>query len=189
MKVGLLADTHMPGSMQDLWPQVFDAFADVDHILHAGDLHTLEVVDELGKLAPTIVSRGNGDVGIVDDRVEDTWILEWEGVRLAMLHHFPTPGKKPAAIIEAKIERLFDRNRPNVIIYGHTHDELIHLHDDVLLVNPGPPTLPQNQTTRMGTIGLLDLSEGSVTASLFQITEAGIAEHPTYPPVIRPRAG
>ena len=187
MKVGLLADTHMPGSIRELWPQVYDAFEGVDHILHAGDLHTLEVVDELGKLAPTRVSRGNGDAGIIDTRIEDTWIMEWEGVRLAMIHHFPTPGKKPEATIEAKIERLFDRARPDVIVYGHTHDEAIHVHRDVLLINPGSPTLPQNQSTRMGTIGMLDIAEGEVTASLFQITEGGLNEHPGFAPVVRPR--
>ncbi len=189
MKIGLLADTHMPGSIRELWPQVYDAFSGVDHILHAGDLHTLEVIDELGKLAPTIVSRGNGDAGIIDERIEDTWIMEWEGIRLAMIHHFPTPGKKPAEIIEAKIDRLFDRDRPDVIVYGHTHDESIHLHGDVLLVNPGSPTLPKNQSTRRGTIGLLDIEAGHVTASLFQITEGGIADHPVYTPVVRQPAG
>ena len=187
MKVGLLADTHMPGSISKLWPQVYDAFTGVDHILHAGDLHTLEVVDELGKLAPTIVSRGNGDAGIVDARIEETWTLEWEGVRVAMIHHFPTPGKKPAEGIEAKIERLFDQGRPNVIIFGHTHAESIQLHNDVLLINPGSPTLPQNQTTRMGTVGMLEIYAGEVTASLYQITEEGLKSHQEYAPVIRPR--
>ena len=47
MRIGLIADTHMPGSLEDLWPQALHALNDVDCILHAGDLHTLDIVDEL----------------------------------------------------------------------------------------------------------------------------------------------
>ena len=39
------------------------------------------------------------------------------------------------------------------------------------------------------TIGLLDIEAGHVTASLFQITEGGIADHPVYTPVVRQPAG
>ena len=63
----------MPGSIEALWPQAYDAFREVDAILHAGDLHTLDVVDELNQLAPTYVARGNGDHGIVDQRLRDCW--------------------------------------------------------------------------------------------------------------------
>lgn len=48
MKIGLIADTHMPGSIDVLWPQVARAFEGVELILHAGDLHTLDIV-EIGR--------------------------------------------------------------------------------------------------------------------------------------------
>ena len=69
MRIGLIADTHMPGSIESLWPHALALFSDTDMILHAGDLHTLEIVDELDRIAPTYVARGNGDVGIADDRL------------------------------------------------------------------------------------------------------------------------
>lgn len=174
----------MPGSIRELWPQVFNAFQDVDHILHAGDLHTLDVVDELGRLAPTLVSRGNGDRGIEDSRIEDTWRLEVGGARLAMVHQFPTPANKSAEVIEAKLERMFDRDRPHVLVYGHTHMESIDVVGNVLLVNPGSPTLPQNQSTRMGTIAILEIHAGTVEASLYQITGDGLIPHPHIGTVI-----
>ena len=37
-KIGLIADTHVPGTIKTLWPQIVEAFSDCDHILHAGDL-------------------------------------------------------------------------------------------------------------------------------------------------------
>ena len=54
----------MPGSIEALWPQAYDAFREVDAILHAGDLHTLDVVDELNQLAPTYVARAMETMGL-----------------------------------------------------------------------------------------------------------------------------
>ncbi len=48
MRIGLIADTHMPGSIQDLWPQVFTSFNQVECILHAGDLHHLVAIVDGG---------------------------------------------------------------------------------------------------------------------------------------------
>ena len=64
MRIGLIADTHMPGALESLWPQVIEAFASVDYILHAGDLHVPQVIDDLASLAPTYAVRGNGDIGV-----------------------------------------------------------------------------------------------------------------------------
>jgi len=66
MRIGLIADTHMPGSIEALWPQAYDAFREVDAILHAGDLHTLDVVDELNQLASSISSRRLMSPGVME---------------------------------------------------------------------------------------------------------------------------
>lgn len=52
MRIGLISDTHIPESFPDLFPQIIDGFRNVDVILHAGDLHQLDVVDQLNELAP-----------------------------------------------------------------------------------------------------------------------------------------
>ena len=190
MRIGLIADTHMPGSLEDLWPQAKDALSGVDCILHAGDLHTLDIVDELDKLAPTYVSIGNGDIGIVDDRLKHNWVFEFEGVKVGLIHHFPSPVRKSPETINKYVARHFD-SKPDVIIFGHTHLEGVYQLDQLLCVNPGSPTLPRNRSVRMGTLGYLDISEGQVSASIFQITQSGLAPHETLdtvqaavPPVI-----
>ena len=45
LKIGLISDTHIPEARPTLWPQIYDAFADVDLIFHAGDIHELYVLD------------------------------------------------------------------------------------------------------------------------------------------------
>ncbi len=43
-KIGLIADTHMPGAIEHLWPEALAFFEGCDAILHAGDLHTLRLL-------------------------------------------------------------------------------------------------------------------------------------------------
>ncbi len=181
MRIGLIADTHMPGSIEQLWPQAFTTFSDVDMILHAGDLHTLDIVDELEKLAPTYVARGNGDAGIVDPRLQDNWLLDIAGVNVGMIHHFPSPIRKSPEAINKYINKHFDA-QPDVVIYGHTHLEDIHVVDDVLLINPGSPTLPKNQSLRLGTIALMEVDHHHVETTIFQLTEGGVAHHSVFEP-------
>lgn len=163
----------MPGSRRELWPQALTFLDGVDCILHAGDLHTASVIDLLSEIAPTYVARGNGDVGVHHDQLRDTWLLEFEDVKIAMVHEFPTPSRRTDEVVLDRIERLFPSYSPDVLVYGHTHMEEIHRVRDVLCVNPGSPLLPRNQSTRFGTVGFLDIDGGDVRASLVQLTEDG----------------
>ena len=58
MRIGLIANTHMPGALESLWPQVIEAFASVDYILHAGDLHVPQVIDDLASLVSKLRDEG-----------------------------------------------------------------------------------------------------------------------------------
>ncbi|HJL53558.1 MAG: YfcE family phosphodiesterase [Pseudomonadales bacterium] len=182
MRIGLIADTHMPGSRAQLWPQVYSAFQGVDYILHAGDLHTLDVVDRLCELAPTYVSIGNGDRGLQDERLRETWFLNLGEIKVGLIHRFPSPERKSHQHIATYIDRYFKDDVPQVMIYGHTHMETAAQVGDVLCVNPGSPTLPHNKSVRLGTIGYLDIDDGVVTASIHQITVEGIEPHKALSP-------
>lgn len=183
MRIGLIADTHMPGAREQLWPQVFSAFEDVDCILHAGDLHTLDVVDQLQRLAPVYVARGNGDLGISDDRIRDHWLLAFDDISIAMIHRLPSPDRRADRLTDYANRHFGVNASPDVIIYGHTHQEAVHDVEDRLYVNPGSPTLPRNQSLRLGTIGILELDDREITATILQLTEQGSEHHEELPPV------
>ena len=63
----------MPRTLASLWPSALSYLQGCDAILHAGDRHTLDVVDELSAIAPVYVSEGNGDIGIIDERQSLPW--------------------------------------------------------------------------------------------------------------------
>ncbi len=182
MKVGLISDTHIPESRTEIWPQVFDAFADVDCILHAGDLHELSVIDILHEIAPTYAARGNGEDGSAGrdiqpdhDKLKEAWFLELNGFNIGLTHYIPMPQIPPNLTVGKWAKKLYPDKKLDVLIYGDTHVEQIDVIDDILCVNPGSPTFPHNMNLQLGTIGFLDLSGTRPVAEIFQLTDDGIA--------------
>jgi len=173
MRIGLISDSHISKRGQ-LWRQVFDAFDGVDAILHAGDLYAPALMDELEEIAPLQVVRGNGDFGLTDARLHDQCVVQFDGVTVAMLHDFPSPGRWPAEVIAERARRKFPDASLDVLVYGHTHIEEVHRVGNLLCVNPGSPTLPYNKSMRLGTIGFLTITDDQASAELCQLTQTGI---------------
>lgn len=181
MRIGLISDTHIPESRPQLWPQVFDAFRNVDAILHAGDIHELFVIDQLHEIAPTWTARGNGEDGSGGrprqpdhHRMQEHWVIELGGLKIGMTHDLPIPEYPPHLTLERALLRNFGTTDIDVAIYGHSHVEAIDVIGKTLCVNPGSPTYPHNLDTQLGTIGFLDIVDGKPEASIWQLTEDGI---------------
>jgi uncharacterized protein len=126
MRLGVIADTH--GLLR---PEVFDAFAQVDHILHAGDIGPLDLLDELEALAPVTAVYGNTDGFEIRERVPQVAKVELDGFDIVVTHGdqfgSPTPEALNAAFPDAQI-----------LVFGHTHRPLLTIVDVVVTVmNPG----------------------------------------------------
>jgi uncharacterized protein len=126
MRLGVIADTH--GLLR---PEVFRAFEQVDHIVHAGDIGSLDLLTELEALAPVTAVYGNTDGPEARQRLPQVAHLQLEGFDIVMTHGdqlgTPTPEGLNAAFPDAQI-----------IIYGHTHRPLLTVVDVVVTVmNPG----------------------------------------------------
>ncbi len=172
MKIGLISDTHIPEAMPELPAQVREVFAGADLILHAGDLHCLEVLDWLEEMAPVLAVRGNGDDGsggrpVVpqDSRLRETQVVNCSGFTVGMVHDVLELVEIPSWPIERIIEHYFDCHM-DIIVCGHTHVETIRQLNGVWVVNPGSPTFPHNYSAQPGTVGVMTLEQskgGSVT--------------------------
>jgi len=164
----------MPGTIASLWPQIHEGFAGLDCILHAGDLHVADVIDELESIAPTFVCAGNGDLDVRHHRLKEQWSGVMAGTTVGLIHKFPTPRRADADRLQRKISQYFGDDDPQVVIYGHTHLAELHRVEGRIYINPGSPTLPNNQSTRHGTVGFMELSAHGVSVELHQITDHGL---------------
>jgi uncharacterized protein len=125
MKVGLISDTH--GRLR---AGVFDAFADVDLILHAGDVGPADILIELATIAPVHAVLGNTDPHELRARAQEEVRLVLEGSRLVLVHGHrlvsPTAQLLRAAYADA-----------DIIVYGHTHRQRVDEVDGCIIINPG----------------------------------------------------
>ncbi len=118
--VGVISDTH--GLLR---PQAVEALCGVTHILHAGDVGTLEVLEQLRKIAPVTVVRGNVDRGAWAQTIPLHEVTEIEGASIFMLHILAELNLKPEAAGFA------------AVIYGHSHKPASEVRKGVLFFNPG----------------------------------------------------
>lgn len=125
MKVGLISDTH--GRLR---PEVFERFEGVQHILHAGDVGTQDILIELEAIAPITAVWGNTDGFDLRRRLPETVEVELQGCRILVVHGHQLGS--PAAPALAAAYPGFD-----VIVYGHTHRASVERVNGVLVVNPG----------------------------------------------------
>jgi putative phosphoesterase len=124
IRLGLISDTH--GLLR---AAVHPAFAGVDVILHAGDVCGDDILQELRLIAPVHAVAGNCDTP-GDPNLPSSFEQTFEEVRLHMSHGHELGRPKPEALLQ---------QYPNadVIIYGHTHRQLIFQLAGRMAVNPG----------------------------------------------------
>jgi len=137
MLIGVISDTHIPERASKIPEVVFDLFNDVDMILHAGDLVSLDILDELQKIAPTECSQGNMDraYGV---KLPKSVVFEVEGIKIGLNHGEVYPRGDTQQLKYIALEMDVE-----VLITGHTHWPFIKDVGDVLLLNPGSPTVPR----------------------------------------------
>jgi hypothetical protein len=123
MRIGLISDTH--GLVR---PSVHTALAGVELILHAGDVGGDEILDELALIAPVVAVYGNTDAP-GQPRLSESIDRSFAGVRVHVSHGHEVGSPTPA--------RLLERYAADVIVYGHTHRQLVVRAGDRLVVNPG----------------------------------------------------
>jgi len=118
--IGVISDTH--GLLR--W-EAEAALAKVDHIIHAGDVGTPEVLERLERIAPLTVVRGNNDKGPWADKLPASAIVDICGQRLYVLHD----------IAQLDIDPVADGFA--AVIAGHSHKPAASDRNGVLYLNPG----------------------------------------------------
>ena len=129
MKIGVISDTH--GFLD---PRVPELFAGVSHILHAGDIGPDAIIVELETIAPVTAVIGNTDTSSTFQLTE---VVTLAG-RKFLVHHIVNP-HAPKDELQLRIAR----ERPDVVVFGHTHQAFCETIDGVLFFNPGSAGKPR----------------------------------------------
>ena len=124
MKIGVISDTH---NFFD--PKIPSCFEGVEHIFHGGDIGSSRIIQELEQIAPVTAVLGNTDDSGVHFR--ETEVCEVGGRRF-MVHHIVDP-RRLTDLLMSRIAR----EKPDVLIFGHTHKPFNETINKTLFFNPG----------------------------------------------------
>jgi putative phosphoesterase len=174
VRIGVIADTHMPPFNDSICAAVEEAFAGVELVLHAGDLVSRRVIEWLEGIAPVVVARGNNDMHLeTDEQLADVHLLELAGVRVGMTHVLPVRrGDDPPSVPDLARSCGLDPV-PDVWIFGDSHREVVEWRDGVLLLNPGSPTSPHLRVDLPGRVAVLTIDGGRPSAEIVHLPVPG----------------
>lgn len=155
MRLAILADTHLPRGDRAIPPGCLDRCRAADAILHAGDLIDTPVLDLLRSLGrPVHAVHGNVDSAAVRALLPDRLELEFDGVRIGIVH---IPG--PA---DGRLERLRQAfPDADAVVFGHTHMPEHAESAGFQIFNPGSPTQRRRAPTH--TMGIATVAGGRLT--------------------------
>ena len=126
LTAGMISDTHGV-----LVPEALKYLMGVDLIIHAGDIDTPAVLNELNRIAPVVAVRGNMDRGNWASHLCETEVIEIGQCLLYVLHDISRLDLDPSAA------------GMHAVVHGHTHQPSDELQNGVRFLNPGSATHPR----------------------------------------------
>ena len=145
------------------------AFADVDLILHAGDIYSSACLDWLEQIAPILAVEVPPAPCVGDPRVARKRVVEIGG-RLVGLVHDLIIMNHGFEVAPGVMERQVGADEPLDDYLYQFFGEHVERHQGILFVNPGSPTLPR-QTRGLGTVGIMDTDDNGHEARIVQLPD------------------
>ena len=193
MRIGLIADTRVPGGAPEVPQEVIRAFEGVDLILHAGGIHVPEVLDWLERIAP-VKAVGRVHSGHAerpeplslenegDPRSAQQQVFQLEGHTIGLVNNLELgefsdeiyPGgieaqlrRRPNLSLSTIVEEFFG-TPVDIVVFGRTLYTMVEEHQGILFINPGSPTLPKN-LMKLGNVAILHLTPGGREARIIDL--------------------
>lgn len=163
MKIGVISDTHLSRGNCKLPANLVAELKKCGLIIHAGDLIDICVMDELDKISKTYAVRGNMDTGNVTSRLKAKEILNIENKKICVMHGYGHPDK----LIDV-LKNEFSSEKPDIVIFGHSHAPKNEYIEGVLFFNPGSATDTVFAPYR--SYGIIEISkDGNIKADIHKL--------------------
>ena len=130
MRIGVIADTHVH-RISELPSSLINELTRMDMVIHLGDFHSEDLVNDLKEISDFHGVAGNHDMHIPGLPEKD--MVEVNGRRIGIIHGhgcvFPF-GFKWGLMTQFE-------GKMDAILYGHTHSVRNIIEEGVLFFNPG----------------------------------------------------
>jgi len=152
LKIGVISDTHIANKSEHVPGIILDVFKQMDMVIHAGDMVDLRVVEELKSACPKIIAvAGNMDQDEVRKRYPEKEVFEISGYKIGVMHGCGSP----LNLVEL-LKNAFKQDKPDIIVFGHSHKPMNEFIDGVLFFNPGSAT---DFTVEYNSYGIIEINK------------------------------
>ena len=162
MRIGIISDTHLSSGNCALPEKLAAEFKSCGIIIHAGDMVETCVLDELGKIGKVDAVYGNMDSYSVKSKLEYKKTMVVEGKKICVMHGYGHPDK-----LEEVLKNEFFSEKPDIIIFGHSHAPKNEYIDGVLFFNPGSATDTVFAPYR--SYGIIEIDKGEIKAEIHKL--------------------
>ncbi|OAS21095.1 metallophosphoesterase family protein [Paenibacillus oryzisoli] len=152
MRIGVIADTHLSYRATKLPDALVAGLQGVDLILHAGDWVSEHVIELVEQIAPCESVAGNNDGEDIVERFGKKKLLTFGNFRIGLIH-----GDGFRKTTEERAREAFEAERPDMVIFGHSHIPFLQIVQGTMMFNPGSPTDKRRQPRY--SYGILQLGE------------------------------
>ena len=149
MLIGVISDTH--GLLR---PEAVAALRGVEHILHAGDVGDIAILNALQEIAPITAIRGNVDVSGACAELHATDVVALGGKLFYLVHSVHDLDINPVAAGVV------------MVVSGHSHKASVQVRDEVIYFNPG--SAGPRRFSLPVTVGFVTVEDG-VEASVMEL--------------------
>jgi putative phosphoesterase len=177
MKIGVISDTHIPDLRRSLPARVLEIFSTVEIVLHAGDITSIQVLQQLQEsVSLTFAVYGEDDSPEVKSYLQESQVLEFGGLRVGLIH-----GNREARLdVNNRLNRLLRRdpynpeyihyilsrfNNVDAIVFGHTHIPYAKVHEGVFLFNPGSINPYRDEAS----VGVLEINNRGIRGRILPL--------------------
>ena len=158
MKIIVLSDTHIPERAKDIPEELYKDMKSADLIVHAGDITSLAFFNKIGKITDLKAVHGNMDEPRLKEILPLKQMIKVNGFSIGLIHGWGSP----FGMLDL-VQEEFVKEKPDIIIFGHTHKTFNLRRNNILLFNPGSPTDKIfSETNSYGVITISDKIEAKI---------------------------
>lgn len=153
MKIGILSDTHIPDRAKELPAKLLEEFKEADMVIHAGDLADMSVYKALLDVCKDVrVVSGNMDPSDIKNMFPQRQLIKAGAFTIGLIHGWGPPNK-----LHETVKEEFKAEKPDIVIFGHSHQALSLQDGKTLYFNPGSPT--DNVFAPFRSFGIIEITD------------------------------
>jgi hypothetical protein len=162
LKIVVISDTHLTEKADMLPVKLLEEIKSADMVVHAGDFVSLELLKEIKSFCKDVKAVwGNMDPQEIRDELTQKEIFKVGNFKIGLYHGCGAP----SSIVDI-LSAEFKNDKPDVIIFGHSHSAMNEKRGGILFFNPGSPT--DKVFAASNTYGIIEIND-SIESRIVEI--------------------